>query len=147
MHHRFTELDVFIGRDRAQVLDLDRVLERRRAALHLDRHLPPDVTVEHVLEREELRYRFAVDRNQNIAGRQQAVGRGTRLHVVHHQHAGELWVRGPHPRLGVGIQPEPPEFIVGRVLEHGFQGAARHRLAGIDVLQRAHHRSQWQIKT
>ncbi len=103
--------------------------------------------VEYVFQREELRNGLAVDRHQNIAGRQDSIGAGSGLHVVHHQHAGQPGIRLAHARFGVGLEPEPLEFIVGRVLEHRFQRAARHGLADLDVLECAHHRGQRQVET
>ena len=61
---------------------IERMLQRLAAALHFDVDLPADVIVEHILEREKLRDGLAVDRHQNVAGRQHAVGAGSRLHVV-----------------------------------------------------------------
>ena len=46
----------------------------------------------------------------------------------------------------VRIEPQAPQLIVGRVLEHRLQRAARHRLAGVDELERARDRRQRQIE-
>ncbi len=101
MHHGLAELDVLIGGDGAQGLDLERMPQRLVAALDLHLDLPADVIVEHVLQSEELRHRFAVDRHENVARRQDAVRGGSRLHFVDHQHAGELRVGAAHARFGV----------------------------------------------
>ena len=147
VHHRFAEFEVLIGRDGAQGLHVKRMLQRHRTALHLDLDLGADVRIEHVLEGEEFRHGLAVDRHQDVAGRQHAVRGRPGLHVVDHQHARELRIRPAHARFGGGVEPEPPKLIVGRVLEHGLERAARHGLALVDVLERPHHRRQRQIKT
>ena len=146
VHDGFAELDVLIGGDGAQRLHLERMAQGFVAALDLHFDLLPDMIVEHILQREELRHRFAVDRHQDVARRQHAVRGRSRLHFIDHQHSGELRIGAAHTRFGRGFESEAPQFVIGRVLEHGFQRAARHRLAGIDVLQRAGDRGQRQIE-
>ena len=146
VHDGLAELDVLVGGDRTQRLHLQRMLQRRAAPLHLDLDARSHMAVQHVLEREELRNGLAVDRHQDVAGSQHAVRRRTRLHLFRHQHARELRVGAAHPGFGVGIESEPPQFIVRRVSEYGLQGSARHRFAGIDVLQRPDHGRQRKIE-
>ena len=43
-------------------------------------------------------------------------------------------------------EPEAPQLVVGCVLEDGLQRAARHRLAGPDLLERAHHARERQVE-
>ena len=78
--------------------------QRLIAAQHLHLDFLTDVIVEHVFQGEELRHR-SVDRNENVARRQDTVRRGARLHFVDHQHARELRERRAHPRLRRGSSP------------------------------------------
>ena len=93
VHHRLAEFDEFRGRDGAQGLHIEIVLQRLTATLHLHLDAPAHVTVEHLFERKELWNGLAVDRHQNVARRQNAVGGRTGLHIIDHQHAGQLGVR------------------------------------------------------
>src|SRR5882757_6651381 len=147
MHDRLAEFDVLIGGDGAQGLHIERVLQRGATALSLDLDLPTDVIVEHILQREELGYRLAVDPHQDVAGRQHAVPRGAGLHIVDHQHARQLGISAAHPGFRVRIQAETPQFIIGCVLEYGFQGTARYGLGGFDEFQRPDDCRQRQVKT
>ncbi len=146
VHHGFAEFDVLVRGDGAQGLDLEPRAARLAAALYLYIDLPFDVAVEHVLEREEFRGGFAVDRHENIARRQHPVGRRSGLHVRDHQHAGQFRIGAAQPRFSVGIQAEAPEFIVGRVFEYRLQSAARHGLSRIDELQCPRYRRQGQVE-
>ena len=147
MHHRLAEFDVFVGSNGAQGFDVDRMTQRGTATLDLDLHRTTHRIVEHILEREEFRYRLTIDAHQDIAGAQHAIRGGARLHIVHHQHAGKLGVGLAHARFGVGIEAEPAQFIVRRVLEYRLERTPRHRLARVDELQRPHHRRQGQVET
>jgi hypothetical protein len=69
VNDRFAEFEVFVGRDRVQILYRDRIRHGIGAALDLDVDRPADIVVERLFQREELRQRLAVDRDQNIAGR------------------------------------------------------------------------------
>ena len=146
MHHGFPELDVFIGGYRAQGLHRQRMPQGVGATLHFHLNRLADMIVEHALEAEELGNRFAIDGDENISRRQYPGGTGSRLHVVDHEHAGQFRVCLAHTGLGVRIQPKPPQFVVGGVLEHRFERATRHRLAGLDELQRSHDCRQRQVK-
>ena len=107
VHHRLAELDVFVRRDGAERLHVERVSQGLIAPQHLDLDLLADVIVEHVLEGEEFRHGFAVDRNEDVAGREDPVCGRARLHLVDHEHAGELGECGAHPRLCFFPMTEP----------------------------------------
>ena len=98
-----------------------------------------DAVVEQRVHRVEVRHRLAVDRDQHVADRELAVGGRARLDLGDDQHAGARWRGLARLLLGRRREPEAPQLIVGRVAEHGLQRAARHRLAGLDLLERAHH--------
>ncbi len=146
VHHGLAELDVLVGGDGVQRLHLERVAQGLVAALDLHLDLVADVIVEHVLEREKLRNRLAVDRHEDVAGGQHAVGGRSGLHLIDHEHAGELRIRRAHARLGLCAQSQAAQLVVRGVLEHRLERAARHRLARIDEFERARDRRQWQIE-
>ena len=147
VHHGLAEFDEFVRGDGAQGLHIEIVLQRLAAALHFDLDAPADVIVQHFLEREKLRDGFAVDRDQDVARRQNPIGARSGLHVVDHQHAGQLGIGLAHAGFGAGVEAEPLQLIVGGVLEDGFQRAARHGLADLEILECAHHRRQRQVET
>ncbi len=112
VHHRLAEFDEFVRGDGAQGQHIQIVLQRLAAAPHFHFDAPAHAIVEHVLEREELRDGLAVDRHQDIARRQNPIGAGTGLHVIDHQHAGQLGIRLAHAGFSAGVEAEPLQLIV-----------------------------------
>ena len=139
MQHRVADLQELRGRHGMQVGDLQLQLEVRPAPAQRHTQRLPDALVQHLRQRVEGRERLAVELQQDVAGLEQALGRRARHDVAHHQQALLAGKQLAVARLGDLVEPEAAEFVVRQVHERRQQGAARHRFAGDDALQRAGH--------
>ena len=136
------ELEVGRGRDLVQVADLELGGDGFAAALELQVDRAADGVVGHLLQRLELRDELAVHAHQDVAGLQRSVGGPAGQHLVDDQHAGERGECLARGLLGLLGEPEAAQLVVRRVVEHDLQRPARHRLAGLDEIERALHASE-----
>ena len=128
MYDGIAELDVLGRRHGVQVFGYHLQIERASASLHLQRHPPTNMTVQHVLQRHESRHPVAIDPDQDVTGLQQAGDRRTGHYALDHEHPGGLRETLPDGALRIGIEPEPPKLVIRRMDEFRQQRAARHGL-------------------
>ena len=146
MQHAVADLEVAVREERVKVADLEALREAGAAALELEADLGADGIVEHRRERVEVGHYAAADADQDVADGDAAVCRRPRLDLRDDQHAGARREGLACPCLGRGLQPQPAQLVVGRVLEHGLQRAARDGLAGTNQVQGPNHAIQRQVE-
>jgi hypothetical protein len=139
VHDGVTELEVRRRRDVVQVADVELRGDRLAAALELEIHGAAHVVVDDLLERLELAHQLAVHAHQHVAGLQCPVRGTAGQHLVHDQHARERREGPARGFLGLLIEPQAPQLVVGCVVEHHLQRAARDRAAGLDHLEGTLH--------
>ena len=134
---RIAKLEVLGRCNVVQISDAHLVRNGTAAALHLDLDIAANVPIQNRRKRDELRNKFTVDAQQNVAGCQLAGGGRIGDHLLDGQHAGLLRKCGASNALRIVGQAEPLEFVVRLALEHCLQRAAGHGIAMLQQRQRS----------
>ncbi len=106
------KFDVFIRRNRVQVIDANSVHDRFATAFHFDFNVTAHVAVKHRLEWHEFGDQFTVNANEDVTGRQLAIGRRLRNNMADRQHTRLLRISKSRQALRFDCQAQSTQFVV-----------------------------------